>query len=323
METGHDILFFWVARMVMLGAQLTGQLPFKNILLHGIICDSQGRKMSKSLGNVVFPEDIISGISLEDLNLQAHKHFESGLLSASELEKTLDGQMKMFPKGIAECGADALRFTLCSANIKSHFITFDVQQCHANKLFCNKIWQASKYTRMHLERFPAALCCDLDTSRGDLSKLDRWILSRLAHMVSEVNKALGTSDFHFATSALKTFLYSEFCDIYLETTKPVVKGPDVQAAVMACRTLLGCLDTAIHALSPFMPFVTEELYQHLPHLEGHHCSESIIVAPYPTSQQWEVWRDVNLENEVQLMINMISAVRRLKTRHSIRDKPEG
>jgi valyl-tRNA synthetase len=96
-----------------------------------------------------------------------------------------------------------------------HFISFDVQQCHANKLFCNKIWQACKYTRMYIERFPAALHCDLDTSRGDLSKLDRWILSRLAHMVSEVNKALSTSDFHFATSALKTFLYSEFCDFYL------------------------------------------------------------------------------------------------------------
>ncbi|XP_021915819.1 valine--tRNA ligase-like isoform X2 [Zootermopsis nevadensis] len=322
METGHDIVFFWVARMVMLGTQLTGQLPFKNILLHGIICDAQGRKMSKSLGNVVFPEDIIAGISLEDLNRQARKNFDAGLLSRSELEKTLEGQKKMFPKGIEECGADALRFTLCSANIRSYFINFDIQQCVANRLFCNKIWQASKYTRMCLERVHTALDSDLDSSRDYLSKLDKWILSRLANMVSQVNEALSGSDLHIATSALKTFVYSEFCDFYLETTKPVLKSSDTQASVMACRTLLCCLDTALHALSPFMPFITEELYHYLPRLSGHHRSESIMVAPYPTPQQWDQWRDMHVEKEVQLVIDIIAAIRRLKTKHGIKDKPE-
>jgi valyl-tRNA synthetase len=111
-----------------------------------------------------------------------------------------------------------IKFVIITFIFSAHFISFDVQQCHANKLFCNKIWQASKYTVMYLERFPSALRGDLNSSRGELSKLDRWILSRLAHMVSEVNRALSTCDFHFATSAVKTFLYSEFCDFYLVST---------------------------------------------------------------------------------------------------------
>ncbi|XP_069701064.1 valine--tRNA ligase-like isoform X2 [Periplaneta americana] len=317
METGHDILFFWVARMVMLGTQLTGQLPFKNILLHGIICDAQGRKMSKSLGNVIYPEDIITGISLENLNLQAHKSFEAGFLSKSELEKILDGQKKMFPKGIAECGADALRFTLCSTNIKHHFINFDVQQCHSNRLFCNKIWQATKYTKMCVEKVPLSLDYDLGSSQSHLSKLDRWILSCLARMLSEVHRGLSTAEFHVATSALRMFLYNEFCDFYLETTKLVLKKPESEAAVATCRTLLCCMDTALHALSPFMPFLTEELYHHLPRPKEHHFSESIMVAPYPMPQQWEQWNDEELEKELELITNVISAIRRLRTKYNV------
>ena len=146
METGHDILFFWVARMVMLSQELTNKLPFNKVLLHGIICDANGRKMSKSLGNVIVPEQIISGATLADLQGETEKSFKMGILSKSEMERSVDGQRKMFPNGIPECGTDALRFTLCSYNIKNHFINFDVNECHTNKLFFNKIWQATKYT---------------------------------------------------------------------------------------------------------------------------------------------------------------------------------
>lgn len=146
METGHDILFFWVARMVMLSQELTNQLPFNKILLHGIICDAHGRKMSKSLGNVIVPDQIINGATLADLQLETEKSFKMGILSKSEMERSVSGQRKMFPNGIPECGIDALRFTLCSYNIKNHFINFDVTECHTNKLFFNKIWQATKYT---------------------------------------------------------------------------------------------------------------------------------------------------------------------------------
>ncbi|KAJ9585757.1 hypothetical protein L9F63_002452, partial [Diploptera punctata] len=322
METGHDILFFWVARMVMLGTQLTGQLPFKKILLHGIICDAQGRKMSKSLGNVVFPEDIISGITLQELHQQVQSSFESGLLSSSELKKALEGQKKLFPKGIAECGVDALRFTLCSMNVKNHSNSFDMQQCFANKLFCNKIWQASKYVMMCVDKVPSALNCDLVERRAALSSLDRWILSRGAHMVSEVQRGLHHADFHISTSALRTFIYSEICDFYLETSKLVLKNPEDEAAMLTCRTLLHALETALHALSPFMPFLTEELYHHLPRSSDHHNSESIMVAPFPQTQDWEHWRDTHLENEVHNIINTISAIRHLKTRSGVtKEKP--
>uniref|UniRef100_A0A182J499 valine--tRNA ligase n=1 Tax=Anopheles atroparvus TaxID=41427 RepID=A0A182J499_ANOAO len=153
METGHDILFFWVARMVMLGQELTGKLPFRKILLHGIICDEYGRKMSKSLGNVIKPEHVIHGITLDRLRKEAEESNRQGLLSEEELSRSIAGQRKMFPNGIPECGTDALRFTLCSSNIKNHFIHFNVQEAHTNKLFFNKIWQATRYTLSCLERF--------------------------------------------------------------------------------------------------------------------------------------------------------------------------
>lgn len=173
METGHDILFFWVARMTMLGLELTGTVPFKEILLHGIVCDAHGRKMSKSLGNVITPDQIINGISLDKLQQETKSSLDSGILSQEEYEKSLKGQRKMFPQGIPECGTDALRFTLCSHNIKSHFINFDIQEVHTNKLFFNKIWQATRYTIGFCER----LNLDLRSLETDMDELRNRNLS--------------------------------------------------------------------------------------------------------------------------------------------------
>ncbi|KAJ8954030.1 hypothetical protein NQ318_004323 [Aromia moschata] len=216
METGHDILFFWVARMVMLGTELTGRLPFDKILLHGIVCDAQGRKMSKSLGNVIAPEDVINGATLEMLEASSKANHAAGVLSEEELQRAVRGQKKMFPQGIPECGSDALRFTLLSHNIKNHFINFDVNECHTNKLFCNKIWQATKFVRLWFDAVSEEQTLrNSDVAETPLSPMDKWILSRLSFMVDTVNEGLENFDFHVSTAALKNFLYYDFCDVYL------------------------------------------------------------------------------------------------------------
>ncbi|KAJ8866183.1 hypothetical protein PR048_033707 [Dryococelus australis] len=287
METGHDILFFWVARMVMLGLQLTCRVPFERILLHGILCDAHGRKMSKSLGNVVSPEDVIFGISSQELQKRNLEKLEAGLLSKPEFEKATEGQRKLFPNGIPECGADALRFTLASHNIKSMnfvivnvFINFEVAECHTHSLFCNKLWQASRYTLLSLEKLKPPGLESCKDENLPLGKYDRWILSRLACMVHTLEQSLHSSDLHVATSAIKSFVHMEFCDVYVEATKLPVRSQEEgsrSAAMAACHTLLRCLDTTVHCLSPFMPFLAEELYQRLP---IHKTAEQSRSLPY-------------------------------------------
>lgn len=259
METGHDILFFWVARMTMLGLELTGELPFKEVLLHGIICDAQGRKMSKSLGNVIMPEYVIKGTSLEALLKDTEKSHKAGLISFNECQRSIEGQKKQFPNGIPECGIDALRFTLLSHNIKSHFIHFDVNECVANKLFFNKIWQATKYT---LKAIAFVNVQTLNVNTLELTNMDKWILSKLGHMVTSVESGMETHNYHFATSAVKKFFYSNFCDVYLETTKNNIREKTPQAEGN-CVTLLTCLNVGLLYLSSFTPFLATELQKYL------------------------------------------------------------
>lgn len=223
LETGHDILFFWVARMVMLSQQLTGRVPFKTVLLHGIVCDAQGRKMSKSLGNVVVPDQVIAGASLQQLQDETTASFNAGILSPAEHTQSLRDQAKLFPHGIPECGTDALRFTLCSHNIKSHFINFDTTECYTNKLFFNKIWQACRYTVSAHQRCGVDIKSLVSLDGLVLGDMDRWILSRLAHTVQTINDAMEDFSFHIATAALKTFFYQNLCDIYLVSWKIELK----------------------------------------------------------------------------------------------------
>ncbi|XP_067003254.2 valine--tRNA ligase [Anabrus simplex] len=311
METGHDILFFWVARMVMLGTYCTGAVPFKKVLLHGIICDAVGRKMSKSLGNVIDPGDVINGISLEGLSEKVQHSYKAGLLSESELQRAVAGQKKLFPDGIPQCGTDALRFTLCSQNVTSFFINFDVNTCAKNRAFCNKVWQACKYVHQCVTR--------VVPHQAALRRMDRWILSRLACMVAEMDEALHNMQFHCATAALKTFLYDEFCDIYLETTKPVMRSNTSEAGA-ASWTLLQCTLTALRALSPFMPFITEELYQRCVQLEKGCHERSVMIAPYPKPEEWSEYRDENLENEFDEVYSVVLAIRRLRSLYNIKTK---
>ncbi|GFS07110.1 valine--tRNA ligase [Elysia marginata] len=279
LETGQDILFFWVARMVMLSLAFTGQLPFDKVLLHGMVRDAHGRKMSKSLGNVIDPLDIVHGISLENLN----KRLEQGNLDPSELKLAKEGQRKDFPNGIPACGSDALRFTLCSYNVKNMDINFDITHAESRKKFCNKIWQSFKFLLSKLESdfMPQG---EFKLS-GFENPTDLWILSRLSHMVHSCEVNFQSYDLHLVTSSLQQFWYQEFCDVYLEAVKPAFAQHEQDRAhvTAVCHILHLCADTFLRAAAPFMPFLCEELYQYMPVTEEK--TSSVCIASYPLPEQ--------------------------------------
>ncbi|XP_071452333.1 valine--tRNA ligase-like [Hetaerina americana] len=334
MVTGNDILFFWVARMVMVGQELTGKLPFESIYLTGLICDAQGRKMSKSLGNVVHPEDIINGVSLEGLHSQTHASFKSGYLSSSEFQKSIKGQKILFPNGIPECGVDALRFTLCSHNVMSHFINFDVNECHTNRHFCNKIWQATKYVVLCHEKFLPTLPFMFNSesfSVDGLGLMEQWILSRFHHALSDIVRGLETVNLHLCTAAIKNFIHYEFCDVYLETTKGLFRDfkekenhsetkRDAMDAVL--KTLRFCLASSIQSFAPFMPFIAEELYQQLTALSSptQEVPESIFLTEFPKIEKWKVLQNKQLEENVKLIMEIVLALRRLQAENGLKKK---
>lgn len=322
MVTGHDILGFWVHRMVMLGIELTGKLPFNNILLHGVICDNKGAKMSKSKGNVIDPIDVINGISLENLKIKAEEMYKDGVLNKEELNKALNYHKTNYSNtnGIPECGVDALRFTLLSQDIKSHFVNFDVHQCHANKLFCNKIWQSIKYMQLSFDKLRPIE----GITRNDLTYFDKWILSRLAEMVDKVNKAIDEYDFHLATKAIKTLIYSEFCDVYLEATKPGFDNDDEAIGYAHAHTLSAVLNTSLRCLAPIMIYITEELIPKIPDFENniiHNFNdENKLYFDYPQTIDFEIWKNKDLENQVTRFLNVTSLVRELKGMYNISNK---
>ncbi|CAH1987427.1 unnamed protein product, partial [Acanthoscelides obtectus] len=255
---------------------------------------------------------------LQELVAVTKASYEAGVLAKDELEKALQGQRKMFPEGIPECGADALRFTLLSHNVKSHFINFDVKECHTNKLFCNKIWQATKFTRISFGSV-------LDEQQlkeipfNELTLMDRWILSRISVMVDEVNSGLENYNFHVSTSALKNFLYYDFCDVYLECTKRGLRQPDGVRAAGHCNTLSTCLDIGLRALAPFMPFLAQHLHLRLPQPEWMTTDRAKEGFPGKLN-----WRDVDLEKDVEKALEVAVAIRRLKKMFNIsaKHKPE-
>lgn len=250
--------------MVVLGQRLTGQGPFKNILLHGIICDGQGRKMSKSVGNVILPEQIINGASIEDLQNGLTRSFKSGVLNEKEYQRSTNNVRKSFPKGIPECGTDALRFTLCTSEIKAHFINFDTNECHKNRLFFNKVWQATKFTLSNCSNLGLKIRELPPLQEDHLTEMDKWILSRLANTTVIFEDAMNSHNFKLATHALKSFLYSNLCDVYLETTKPNLFAAKEPFASNHCAILIQCLVTSIQHMSHFTPFLAQELMKYLP-----------------------------------------------------------
>ncbi|XP_057334849.1 valine--tRNA ligase, mitochondrial-like [Microplitis mediator] len=303
METGHDILMFWVSRMVMMCTELVGTLPYNEVLLHGILCDAQGKKMSKSLGNVILPEYIINGISLKDLNAKAEESFAGGILSKSELKRTLAVNNKMFSEGIAKCGVDALRLTLCAHNIKNEKISFNVIECKTNSHFCNKIWQACKYVLLVTDD-------SLIEKPDDLTTVDRWILSRLALMVETVNESFEQRNFYKAIRAFRQFFYYEFCDFFIEATKPGLQNSKENIILSHRFCLIRCLEVSLRAISPVMPFLCDELYSRLAaKLPAFTPTPSVMKLSYPTVEEFD--RDCKLEEKFSRVLKIIFDVRNI------------
>ncbi|SPQ19727.1 144596a7-ce23-44ea-9b4d-a63bfe5c8a9c [Thermothielavioides terrestris] len=273
LETGWDILFFWVSRMIMLSLKLTGEVPFTEVYCHSLIRDSEGRKMSKSLGNVIDPLDIINGIELEAL----HAKLLTGNLKEDEVERATKYQKTAFPGGIPECGADALRFTLLSYTTGGGDINFDIKVMHAYRRFCNKVWQASKYVLSKLSEdfVPSS---KLDTSA--LSVPERWILHRMNAAVKGINEALEARQFSTSTKLAYQFFYDELCDVFIENSKGILSDGTPQEQQSVQQTLYRTLDVALRLMHPFMPFITEELWQRLPRAKDD-AVPSIMLAPYP------------------------------------------
>ncbi|MQL91943.1 hypothetical protein Taro_024571, partial [Colocasia esculenta] len=306
LETGHDILFFWVARMVMLGMKLGGDVPFKKVYLHPMIRDAHGRKMSKSLGNVIDPLEVINGISLEGL----HKRLEEGNLDPKELTIAREGQKKDFPNGIPECGADALRFALISYTAQSDKINLDIQRVVGYRQWCNKLWNAIRFAMSKLgDNYipPEKLAVE------ELPFSCKWILSVLDKAISKTVSSFESYDFSGAASAVYSWWQFELCDVFIEVIKPLFNSSkEFESSRTASRdTLWVCLDNGLRLLHPFMPFVTEELWQRLPQpLGGCSRKESIMIAEYPSVV--EAWTNNEVEDTMQIIESAVKSLRSLR-----------
>ncbi len=324
LETGHDILFFWVARMVMMGEELTGQLPFDTVYLHAIIRDAHGRKMSKSLGNIIDPLDVIQGVSLDELNKQLQLYN----LDPKEVEKAVKGQKEDYPNGIPECGTDALRFALCAYTAQGRDINLDVLRIQGYRHFCNKLWNATKFAMLNglgSEFKPKESLDYLQKNMSKLRGMDKWILSRLSETVTLCNTGIAAFDLTTATTALFNFWLYDLCDYYIEYLKPSFyqTEPTQEQKLQfnnSSETLYTCLDVGLRLISPFMPFISEELYQRLPRRQPATDPPSICVTPYPTGQLFDVFRNLELENTVRLSQDAISKVRSLRADYQLTSK---
>ncbi|MCD7461038.1 Valine--tRNA ligase, mitochondrial 1, partial [Datura stramonium] len=303
LETGHDILFFWVARMVMLGIKLGGDLPFSKVYLHPMIRDAHGRKMSKSLGNVVDPLEVINGITLDGL----HKRLKEGNLDAKEFERAKEGQAKDFPDGIPECGADALRFALVSYTAQSDKINLDIQRVVGYRQWCNKLWNAIRFAMGKLgeEYTPPTKIVP-----HEMPFSCQWILLALNKAIAKTVSSLESYDFSEAATAVYSWWQSQLCDVFIELIKPYFTGDNpeyVSARRSAQDTLWLCLDNGLRLLHPFMPFVTEELWQRLPASRDSIKKESIVISDYPSTV--ESWNNDNVEAEMKRVLSIVKGLR--------------
>ncbi|OJI97813.1 hypothetical protein ASPVEDRAFT_24740 [Aspergillus versicolor CBS 583.65] len=312
LETGWDILFFWVARMIMLGIKMTGNVPFKEVYCHSLIRDSEGRKMSKSLGNVIDPLDVMEGIKLDDL----HAKLLLGNLAEKEVATATKYQKKAFPKGIPECGADALRFSLVSYTTGGGDIAFDVQVIHGYRRFCNKIYQATKYVLGKLGDDFKPQATPSKTGKESLS--ERWILHKFNTAAKEVNKALEDREFSVAASTIYQYWYSQLCDVFIENSKSLL-APELPQEVQqsAKETLYTALEGALTMIHPIMPFVTEELWQRLPRRPGDNTI-SIMKARFPEYKA--EFDDSTAETAYELILNTSKAVRSILAQYDVKTK---
>jgi len=273
--TGFDIIFFWVARMIMMSLKFTGRVPFQQVYITGLIRDAEGHKMSKSKGNVLDPIDLIDGISLDEL-VQKRTY---GLMQPAMAQKITKATQKEFPEGIPGYGTDALRFTFCSVASYTREIRFDINRLAGYRNFCNKLWNASRYVLMNTEGHDTG---SDPTAAMAFSLPDRWILSRLQNTIEEAHAALQQYRFDLLAQALYDFTWNEFCDWYLELSKPILTSQESTAEQLrgTRHTLVNVLETLLRLLHPLMPFITEEIWQRIAPLTGKE-GKTIMLQSYP------------------------------------------
>lgn len=309
--TGFDIIFFWVARMIMLTMHLvkhedgSAQIPFKTVYVHGLVRDSQGQKMSKSKGNVLDPLDIIDGIDLETLVQKR----TTGLMNPKDAAKIEKQTRKEFPDGIQAYGTDALRFTFCSLASTGRDIKFDMGRVEGYRNFCNKIWNATRYVLMQCEDQD---CAQDGSTDYELSVADRWIISKLQLAEKTVAEALDTYRLDLATQAIYEFVWNEYCDWYLELSKPILfdksEGSETRKKGTR-RTLIRVLETILRLSHPLMPFITEEIWQKIKPLAGA-TGETIMHARYPIADDSKI--DQQAQQDVAWLQAVILGVRNIR-----------
>ena len=307
--TGFDIIFFWVARMIMMTLHLRREVPFHTVYVHGLVRDAEGQKMSKSKGNVIDPIDLIDGIDLEGLVTKRTAGLMQPQLAAS-IEKSTRRQ---FPEGIAPYGTDALRFTYYSLASTGRDIKFDIGRIEGYRNFCNKIWNAARYVLMNCE---GQDCGQQAGSEVELSLADRWIISELQATEAAVAQAVANYRFDLASQALYEFIWNQYCDWYLELSKPVLRDADAgdTARRGTRRTLIRVLEAWLRLLHPFMPFITEEIWQTVGPLAGK-TGDTIMLQPYPVSDAAGVDKAANAD--IEWLKGIIVGIRTIRSEMNV------
>ena len=303
--TGFDIIFFWVARMVMMGLKFMNEIPFKEIYIHGLIKDKNGQKMSKSKGNILDPIDLIDGISLEDL---LEKRVQ-GLMQPEMEKRIINDTKKEFPNGIPDFGTDALRFNFAIQASTGRDIRLDLRRVEGYRNFCNKIWNASRFIKMNTNDFEL-----LDINDANGHAIDQWIQSKFAGTIDEIERQFNQYRFDLAATAMYEFVWNDFCDWYIELAKTLINDPEISDSQKdyTKNNLIKMLDAILRMLHPTIPFITEEIWQSL---NEDNKRRSIMKADFPSSNDWKV--DDEIVANTEWLKNIVSSVRQIRSEMNI------